>query len=82
MTRPSKNPLGMAIQDIVAGAVHQVLLGILPHHHKVRIEETGRAVSDATGKSLRSPRAIAEYCLDNDLVHDMLKSLFEHLAGR
>jgi hypothetical protein len=79
---PKPNPFGQAIQNLVAEAVHKVVLSVLPHWHETRTAHTMKAMGHVTDEMRAGLQPFAAYCLDNDLVHEVLKPVFNTWAGR
>jgi hypothetical protein len=77
----SKPNLGMAIQDIVAGAVHKVILSVLPHWHETKINHHMSLLESTHETAQRVIGPMAQHCLDSGSVHPLLVPLFKLMTG-
>jgi len=77
----ARGTFGEAISNMVADAVHKVIVHALPHVHAARVQAGMDAVSELTAKVHEGIAPMARECLDAGVVHDVLKPLFRILAG-
>jgi hypothetical protein len=73
---------GGAISNMVADAVHKVIVMTLPHIHAARTDATKAVFDEATTKVLMGIGPLMRECLDADVVHPVLRPVFRMLAGK
>jgi hypothetical protein len=72
---------GEAISNMVADAVHKVIVMTLPHIHAARTESAKSAVHEASTRATMAIGPLAQECLDAGVVHPALQPIFRLLSG-
>lgn len=73
--------LGAAIQDIVADAVHKVIISALPHWHETKINHGVGVLESMQNEVHKIMGPMAQHALDTGAVHPLLEPLFRMMTG-